>query len=352
MNSKPINLKECLSAFAFLQSERCDGVEFNAPQDTQYAHNIPSFSNVIHVFNKEWKGIRSAVGAMSGTKLAVTANRGLGSDEMHFALNNIRMFKKAIFHGVSANGRALIEHLYRHGGPECYLVWHGNHAQLSLDSERELFLVAKRLYEKGFIRKMHILREGCHLLLNTWPEMLFNVPLKIEIRKSNLKLSENGVALVPMTSEIRKNLYTNIIAAAVSTRIKIIKTYNGNDLQEICGGKPVKLLKHDGIAGHLKVLQECAVSLNVTCVDCQPMVDLEALAAGTPAITGPLFLEKYFKSAYPRITTVQNPLSAAEIVEAIDRLDDIPPEELSSMMHEYKAELVQKHVESYNNFLT
>jgi len=351
MNSNPISLNECLSAFVYLQNERCDGVEMNSPQDTQYAHNIPSFSKVIHVFSKEWKGIRSAVGAMSGAKLVVTADRGLASDEMHFALNNIRMFKKAIFHGVSANGRALIEHLHRHGGPECYVVWHGSHAQLSVDSERPLFWATKRLYEKGLIRKMHIMREGCHLLLNSWPEALFNVPLNVEGKKSCQKISEGGIAIVPLTTSLGKNLYTNIIAAAVSPKIKTIITYNGNDLSEIFREKSIKLLRHDGVAGHLKVLQECSISLNVTCVDCQPMVDLEALAVGTPAITGPLFLEQHFKSSYPHITTVQNPLSTVEIVKAIDRLDDIPQDELSSMMLEYKAELIQKHIESYNNFL-
>lgn len=351
MNS--LSLKEFFSAFD-LPSAAADqyGVDLNAPQDIQYAHKIPSFSEVVHVFSKEWKGIRSAVGAMSGTKLAVTADRKLRSSEIRYAIDNIKKFRKVIFHGLNENARVLIEYLFRHDGPDCYLVWHGNHAQLSADSEREHFLLAKRLYEKGFLKRMHILREGCHLLLNTWPDVLYNAPLNMEAKKNHIKLSENGIALVPVTAEIRKNLYTNVIAAAVSPKIKIIKTYNGKDLLEICGGKPVKFLRHAGVAGHLKVLTESSVSLNVTCVDCQPMVDLEALSAGTPSITGPLFLEKHFKSDYPRMTTVQNPLSPQEIVKTIDRLDEIPGEELCAMMADYRSELLHKHIESYNNFLS
>jgi hypothetical protein len=351
MNTNSISLGKLLSAFGSLPEAESQGIELNAQQDIRYAHDIDVFSKVVHIFSMEWKGIRSAVGAMSGTKLAVTADRSLRSSEMTLAINIIAKFEKAIFHGVSANARNLMEYFRRNGGPECYVVWHGNHAQLSLDSERSLFLAAKRLHEKGFIKRMHILREGCHLLLNTWPNVLFNIPPNIKMKKNRPGLSENGTALVPVTAEIRKNLYTNIIAAVASPKIKSILTYNGNDLLEFCGGKSIKFLRYDGIEGHLKVLMGCVVSLNVTCVDCQPMVDLEALAAGTPAITGSLFLEKYFKSEYPKIITVQNPLSVEDIVKTIDRLDAIPGEELSSMMAEYKDELLQKHIESYKNFL-
>ncbi len=351
MSKNSIQLKEFLSIFDFCQPQQRGGVDLNARQDTQFAQNLSLFSDVIHVFSMEWKGIRSAVGAMSGTKLAVTADRALESGEMQFALKNIRKFKKVIFHGLNANTHIIVEQLHRHGGPESYVVWHGSHAQLSMDSERNIFLKMKRLYERGLIRRAHIMRKGCHLLLNTWPDVLFNSPLNIETKKSPVRLSDNGTALVPMTSTVGKNFYTNIVAAAVSPKIKAIKTYNGNDLLDICAGKRVSFLAHDGIAGHLKVLKECAVSLNVTCIDCQPMVDLESLAAGTPAITGPLFLEQYFKSDYPRITTIQNPLSSEEIVAVIDRLDAIPANELSAMMNDYRAELLQRHAESYGNFL-
>lgn len=349
MNS--IRVDELLAAFDYWKASDHAGVVLNAAQDMQYAHAAASFEKNIHVFSKEWKGIRSAVGAMGGSKLAVTADRPLSSGEMEFALDSVRKFDKAIFHGVSVNTRNIIEYLYRHGGPESYVVWHGSHAQLSVDSERELFFPTKRLYEKGYIRRMHIMRSGCHLLLKSWPHVLFNAPLRMEAKKACARISENGIALVPMTAAMGKNLYTNIIAAAVSEKIKIIKTYNGNDLMQLCGGKTVRFLRHDGMEGHLQVLKKCAISLNVTCVDCQPMVDLEALSAGTPAITGPLFLENHFKSDYPRITTVQNPLSSEEIVKAIGRLDAIPTTELCEMMLEYKTELLQKHIESYGNFL-
>jgi hypothetical protein len=350
MNIKTIKLDECLSIFDNGQEYQHGGVELNARCDMRYAHNIQSFSKVIHVFSMEWKGIRSAVGAMGGAKLAMTADRPMRCDEILFALHNIRKFEKVIFHGVSANGRILIEHLYRQSGPDCYVVWHGSHAQLSLDHERELFLATKRLYEKGFVKKLHIMRGGCHLLLNCWPEILFNAPLNIVGEKFCQKISENGIALVPMTASMGKNLYTNIIAAAVSSKIKTINTYNGNNLMDICNGKTIKFLRHNGVAGHLKVLENCAVSLNVTCIDCQPMIDIEAVSAGTPAITGPLFLENYFKSTYPKLTTVQNPLSPEEIIKKIDKLDAIPGGELAAMMTEYKAELLQKHIESYNSF--
>jgi glycosyltransferase involved in cell wall biosynthesis len=89
----------------------------------------------------------------------------------------------------------------------------------------------------------------------------------------------------------RKNLYTQVIAAQGSKKVRRICLVNWptylDGLMVLEKAQLVGFQSLPGLLAHMRLAQLVA---NVSFSECQPMTQLEALAMGTPAIVGPLRL--------------------------------------------------------------
>ena len=91
--------------------------------------------------------------------------------------------------------------------------------------------------------------------------------------------------------------------------------------------------------------------MNASIVDCHPMVELEALAAGTPAIRGRLGMDALDDHPYVQLTQVGDPLNVADVRSTLQRVLRVPTSELQEMMTDYSRAMVQLSFERYSEFL-
>jgi hypothetical protein len=98
-------------------------------------------------------------------------------------------------------------------------------------------------------------------------------------------------------------------------------------------------------------LHDIDISVNVTTIDCHPMVDLEALGAGAAALTGPLFLDALEEHPYTRLTVIANPFDVRAISNRLTVIKRMNNSELQEMMLDYKKSLATISGERYADFL-
>lgn len=330
-----------------------EGIEINAKTDVRYMHVAPQFDNCVHVFHHNWHGIRSACGTLPGHKASIPTSPNLKpTDLARFAgLVDEHGIRKVVFHGFSANADRLLD-AARGGGLDTYLVWHGNAAQLAWDHESRIYELASRRHAEGAFKRAHVLKAGeVGLFPGSFKKLLLNQPPALKKRRLESPFAgETPTALVPAFNDIRKNVYANLIGCAYATRLK--RTLYFADVIRL----PVfnETMVHTTYSGHhanFDLLSQTDVVVNATLIDCHPMVDLEALGAGTPAITGPLHLDALKDHAYTAMSEVENPLDPTLIAESIDRVAQMPPGEIDDILADYTGQLRAISIARYGEFL-
>jgi hypothetical protein len=332
-----------------------DKVECDSDIDIKYANNNSLFNDVAHVFHQNWHGIRSACGTLPGRKVAIP----LRDKIQPFALLGLAgqfqewETKKVVFHGFSANSEIVLNSVMALG-LQAYLVWHGNLAQLAWDHESSLYSLARTHAARGHFARCHTLKAGTTDMFDrAFSPMLLNQPPNMGDFNRLSPAFESGrrtVALVPAFPDIRKNLHTNLAACALSLDIDVVNYYAKITVLPTVSDKYRKLryLGHDR---HLQSLATTDVTVNVTLIDCHPMVDLESLASETPTITGPLFLDGLQDHPYTILTEVENPFDVRMIQEALHTLKSMSGNELVDIMRDYTASLRRLSAERYALFL-
>ncbi len=207
--------------------------------------------------------------------------------------------------------------------------------------------------KQGRFRRAHMLKGGMEdIFPSTYEPMLLNSPpITGRGRLLPAFAGEHTIALVPAFTDIRKNLHTSLVGAALSCSINEVLHY-----ANVRGAIPLlkrrcRRIPYTGHDRHLAFLHDVDVSVNVTTIDCHPMVDLEALAAGAMVVTSRLFLDALEKHPFTTLSTIENTFSAKDISNRLDYLRTMGNGELKGIIANYVEQLTAVSRERYGEFL-
>jgi hypothetical protein len=306
----------------------------------------------MHVFHQKWHGIRSAAGVLPGRKIGVPQDyRAHGRDRALLAAKASEWgARKAVFHGYSPAVEPLLKNLCAEG-VACYLVWHGNLAQLAWRPEVDFFSLAQRAAKRGLFRRAHMLKAGMNAIFaNAFKPMLVNGPPVMKAGRISPPFSNRpATALVPGYVDIRKNVHTSMIGCALSS-IESILHYGRirGEFPVLSRGKRIAYADHDQ---HLMLLTQIDVTVNVSVIDCHPMVEMEALAAGAMSVTGPLYLDALQQHPYTKLSVIANPFDVEEIASRLNLLRQVKATELADIIDDYSRAIRLTSLERYAEFL-
>jgi SAM-dependent methyltransferase len=336
------------------------GVQDTAPQldsirDTRLAQPQPGFERVCHVVHQEWFGIRAAAGALPGRKLTISAARPPTASEIdHVATWLGRQgVDRVVVHGFSEPMAALIRGLRVEGLSHISLVWHGAPIMWMHEPERRLFFLALSLARKGYLRRIHGMRAGTEAVLGQWgwARQLLNMPPHVMPRPRAAPVRERAIALAPSWNLLHKNLTTNVLGAIEADCVDQVWVLANDFALPPDLHRKVKVLPELEPQQMLDTMYLADVVLNASIVDCHPMVELESLAVGTPAIRGRLWLDALEDHPYVRLTEVQDALDIRAVAERISVVHSLARTELEPMMEDYSRRLVAVSAERYAEFL-
>lgn len=328
----------------------------NSPRDMHYAQ--PSSSNLgrtVMVFAQQWVGIRAAAGSLPGHKLGVSNSILWTPAKIRMVLSTIHKLKaeNIICHGGCDSVFDLLIAIRREI-PSLTIcgVWHGTFAAWLSEHERALALRFIRLADTGVFDRVCFLRKGMNLIHpKAVPYLVPNMVPKVEtVRLQRPFASDRHVSIFPSWNNHWKNMYTNLIAAALSPKIDEILTYQPaqlpGDLQ-----KKLSTIKYSGRTDHFKNTSLCDLVLNVTSVDCHPMTELEAIATGTPALRSNLDLDFLTDHPYSKLLTIDDYLNTKSISRRIDIVASMPPKEIEEIVKDYASRVNEIAHERYANFI-
>lgn len=328
-------------------------IQFDGSGDTKYARPDERFSRVAHIFHQDWHGIRSAAGVLPGHKIAIPLDMKLGGRQLLQLYSHLSRWQieKVVFHGFSPTVESILRAL-KLAGFTNYLVWHGNLAQLVWEPEVHFFQSALNACRRGYFKRAHMLKSGMSAVFpNAFSPMLCNsAPVLPKGRAVSPFQSKRKIALVSAPPDIRKNIYTSLVGTCLSRSITDVLHYCKVKAKMPALDKAKRMI-YGGHEKHLALLQNVDVSVNVTTIDCHPMVDLEAVGAGAFPITGPLFLDVLADHPYTRLSEVANPFDVGEIANRIDILNGISGSELDGILSDYSARLAALSKDRYAEFL-
>ncbi|SAL69351.1 hypothetical protein AWB70_06918 [Caballeronia cordobensis] len=331
--------------------------EWQATRDTMYANPDERFRKVCHIFHHDWVGMRSAVGALPGWKLSIPSTSGIPVREIELIMGLLQEqgVEKLVLHGISDPMYALSRSLTQAGYDQQYLVWHGTTTQWVWDDERRFAQRAIQMAREGKVRRFSAIRRGLGPIVGerNFAPQLVNMPPRFAdgAIAHRAHRGDKCSALAPSWNDLRKNLATNVLAAQTVDRVsEVFVVAKDFDLPEWLAPKVQKVPYRDHTS-MLEMMATMDIVLNVTTIDCHPMVDLEAMSVGTPCVRGPLFLDGLEDHAYVRATAVDNPMSVEDVARRIDSVLGIEAGELQDMMNDYKRALLELSRERYLGFL-
>lgn len=338
-----------------LRAEESAPFLFDAPTDLRFANHDDRFGPAAQVFHKEWFGIRAACGSLPGTKLAISSIHALSAGQLEEIIETCRSrgIDRMVLHGMS-DSMYTFAHAMHRAGIRQYVAWHGAATMWLHEAERKYFELAAGLLDKGVIQRLHTIRRGTDAVLggrSTYPKQLLNPVPNVRIVRAAPRRSESAIAFSPSWNLLHKNLATNLAAAAAAKRVGTIWAMAPDAVMVGHANKKLQRLPAQGQYEIMQTMSCADIVLNVSIVDCHPMVDLEALAAGTPCLRGRLFLDALEDHPYVHATEVENMLSVADVAASADRVLGTPATEMDAMMRDYAAAITQLSMDRYAEFL-
>ncbi len=330
--------------------------QLDATRDIRFAQPLVGHERVCHVMHQEWFGMRAACGSLPGHKLAISSLLSPRQNDIHDASVRMRALNisRVVVHGFSPRMELWIRGLAAAGFAQIYIVWHGAPVMWVHSDERQLLESALKLIKRGIVRRIHGMRPGTHPVFGqaAWVPQIYNMPPYYrprELRRERRR--EGAVAFAPSWNLIHKNLYTNVSAAIMTPGIGEVWTLADELRLPFESGKPVKHLPKLDQVQMLETMELTDLVTNASIVDCHPMVELEALAAGTPAVRGRLGLDALEDHPYVALTQVNDPLSIAEVSATMQRILDVPGAELDGMLKSYADSLIALSFARYSEML-
>ncbi|MEO8881818.1 MAG: hypothetical protein ABI377_00075 [Devosia sp.] len=331
---------------------------FGSDRDTRVAHQDPAFDGVLHVFDRHWHGIRSATGSLPGRKLAVSHKKNLDGGELRHVEGLICKWgiHTICYQGYSNTTNDLVDIIHGSfsGDIKQFCITHVTSTQF--DNHFEMHMLAKmsaRLRENK-LRRLGSVKPGFASVCPAfWGGTIINLPPAI--KRSVASLRSHDTVLIPLENSWRKNLYTNVLAAdAVPEVARILLVNQPSFLDEVTQSLKQRVIGFQAPGALLGYMASSALVMNVTLAECQPMSQVEAVAVGTPCLTGPLGLPGFSDHPLGRLTEVailDNPAEITPKISTIMRLWRSDPTELADMIADFKAKRIAAGLASYRDFL-
>jgi hypothetical protein len=340
-------------------SEAMDNdIVFGADRDVRVAHIDPAFDGVMHIFDQHWHGIRSATGCLPGRKLGISHKRRLNGGELRHIEGLI--YKWGIhticYQGYSDTADELVGIIHESMGGDIrqYCVTHVTPVQF--DNHFEMHMLGKmaaRLRSKELRRLGSVKPDFASVCPVSWTGAVINLPPAI--RHGVQSLRSLDTVLIPLENSWRKNLYTNVLAAdAVPEVARILLVNQASFLGEVSQSMKLRVIGFQTPQVLLGYMASSALVMNVTLAECQPMSQLEALAVGTPCLTGPLGLPGFSDHPLGQLTEVamlDNPAQIARKIAPLMQLWRSDPKGLRQMIDDFLAKRIHAGLNSYREFL-
>lgn len=335
------------------------------PNMTKFAYAARGFERVMHVAHREWHGIRNATAYSPGRKILIPAEGSLESiPRSPFATRNavVRIIEdncinKIVFQGYSDNADILMLYIKAHFGESvnCYMLSHVNTTQF--ENQYEMAVLSKLFLrqERNYITKIGSVKPGFGKIFpEVWPELILNFAPQLP-SDSFPKTEKKKSAYIPLDVGWRKNMYTNVLAGILAQNIDQVKIANyPNGLEGIIDlGKLriVHYLRGDDLYAQMA---NSTILLMATLAECQPMTQLEAFAVGTPALSGPLFLDDFSKDPLIELCTASSLDDPARLAKSVERLVSVTVDDsqaIRQMIHNHLNNRHELAVQRYADFL-
>lgn len=328
---------------------------WDCTEDVRYAQRDERFSQVVHVFHRQWLGIRAAAGSLPGHKLAIDAHRPLGATDIRAAVKRLGEMGGAsryVFHGMSDNADVLIRALSAAGlSGQSFIVHHGSIAQWTYEPERKLAFQTIELARAGHVRRLHIMRRGHDLLgERSFTPLLLNMSpvLPRDLAKGGPRMP---FVFIPGTEGWIKNLHCNALAAAMLPEVEQVLHYAPKLRLPEPWQTRLRHVRFEDRADTFRIMAESLATLNVSMTECHPMVALESEAVGTPCLRKKLFLDALEDHPYVRAVEVEDPTNPFDIRGVLHRLLGMAKTELTEAMQDYLGRVNKLSVHRYLEFL-
>jgi hypothetical protein len=333
--------------------------EFNATRDVVFAHEADGFEKVLHVFDANWHGIRSASGCCPGHKLAISNEQPLDGEAYRHAIGLIHHYgiKRVVFQGYSWVANELAITLRREFGEDLqlYAITHVTSAQFENHFEMDMQFAITDGLRKGVLRRAASVKPQFYSVVpDTWEHLIVNFAPNISKNRRSAVVDTRAI-FIPVENSWRKNLYTNILAALPVAEIDVIYSVNWpTGLDKMADLGKVKVAPFRSGRDLFAFMGSLGALMNVTLAECQPMTQLEGLAVGTPSLTGALRIEEFKDDPLMPLVEVESLDNPHHIGNALSRLlkmrrDD--PSELAQMIDGHLENRHKLAVERYADFL-
>jgi hypothetical protein len=338
-------------------------ITFNSTRDFAYTNESPGLNNILHVFDADWHGIRNASGASPGHKLTITNARSLTESELRYVFGIIYGYglQHIIFQGYSNVAAELAFQISAHFGSKVriYVLSHVNASAFQHVYELEMLKLMGQQLNSGILHRVGSVKPDFQSVVPfIWPKTVFNfVPLVQGVGKcSDMRnQSRKFEVFVPLGNTFGKNLYVNIIAAHNSDMVDRVFCVNWPaGLDRLVSMHKLRLLPFRNRAQMFELLSRVDLVMNVTFAECQPMTQLEAIAVGTPCLTGPLKIEPIDEHPLSKLCTVNECDNPKMVCKAVDRVLDLKmrdPDKLNELIVDFKKQVNRHAVDSYNEFI-
>jgi len=261
--------------------------------------------------------------------------------------------RKVVAQGYSPGVAGFLSGL-RRAAPEIriYGVWHGALAAWCHQEERDYARQFLELASNGVYDRIHFMKRGMHLLhAKAHAPLLPNpVPFRAVTRSQPAMAVPPYVCLFGSWNNAWKNMYANVLGVSSSGLVEKVLTYAPMDFEGAAAAK-ARLAHFGSRDEHFSLLSTVDLVLNATIVDCHPMLELEGLATGTPALRADLDLDFGQDHEYERRFTLRTPHNLVAFVERIEELSKASPAELADITHDYGALVTRTSFERYADFL-
>jgi len=323
----------------------------------RWAHQTPGFERVLHVAHHEWHGIRNAISACPGHKLLISHDAQYSEDDYLDIERQIDQprIERIVFQGYSdtADRLALRLRARLDSAVRMSAITHVTATQFEnpFEMQMQARLGTRRRYGV-FDRLGSVKPDFARSFDAYWSETIMNFAPDLRRSEPNARSrsgAKNGpqtgpqgsIVYLPLDIGWRKNMFTNVLAALQTPGVTEIWTTNyPNGLDELCSLERLHLV---GYLRGAKLLARCAESdvvLLATLAECQPMTALEALAVGTPPLTGPLALKEFASDPLTALTETPSVDNPTEIARALGRLIEARRADETAM-----AEMIADHLD-------
>lgn len=327
---------------------------FNERRVTQYMHEDAAFSRILHVAHSEWHGIRQCVAYAPGQKLLIPAESPLGAnpDDVEAVFKTIireierLAISHVVFQGYSENADLLLLRLKAAFGPDlrCFAV---NHVTVSqFEHHFEMWMLTRLLMRRrfGVLNGIASVKQNFGSILEGfWPGLIINFAPNLP-RDSFPKQRNERTIYIPLDVGWRKNMYTNYLAAL---------RVDGVDRVEVAhfpyGLESLVNLERLVVVGFLRGselfarMADSSLLLMATLAECQPMTQLEAMAVGTPVLTGPLRLQDFAGDPLLDLCTTTNLDDPVLLAADAQRLLDAATSDPAAMREMIDSHLRTRH---------